>query len=71
MDALLNHGRYENSQEECARFQEDLPSVLPLVITLGQLLINPRISGKIASKAIRNYAITSEAAEKIRNMKFE
>ena len=52
-------------------FREDPLSLLPLLIILGQLLINPRQSGKIASNAIDNYAITSEAAEKIRNMKFE
>ena len=69
--ALFKQGQYEHSHEECAIVREDFFSLLPLVIVLGQLLINPKQGGKIAAKAIRNYAITSEAAEQIRNLQFE
>ena len=69
--ALFGQAQYEHSHEECARVREDLLSLFPLVIVLGQLLINPRQSGKIATKAISNYAITPEAAGQIRNLQFE
>jgi hypothetical protein len=64
--ALARKGRYVRSEEECARWREDVLSIVPLMVVCAQLLIAPRRGRLLATRAIENYALSSQAAHQIR-----
>ena len=65
---LRGKGIYENSREEMTREAEDPLSLLPYLWIAGQLLLSPARAEKIVRATVENYALTAEAAQRIRDM---
>jgi hypothetical protein len=65
---LRGKGIYENSREEMTREAEDPLSLIPYLWIAGQLLLSPARAEKIVRATVENYALTAEAAQRIRDM---
>jgi hypothetical protein len=66
--ALFKLGRYKNSREDFADLAVDFLSLIPVLMVVFQLLLNPKSGQKIAAGAVQNYALTQSAVEQIRAM---
>jgi biotin carboxylase len=65
MSAMRRVGRYADSREEVASIGRDFLSVLPTVFVAIRLLAGPGGAQSIATRAIRNYALSEYAANAI------
>jgi hypothetical protein len=65
---IRGKGIYENSREEMTREAEDPLSLIPYLWIAGQLLFSPAHAEKIVRATVENYALTAEAAQRIRDM---
>lgn len=65
MSAFRRVGHYADSREEVASIGKDFLSVLPTVVVAIRLLASPAVAQSIATRAIRNYALSEYAANAI------
>ena len=65
--ATFKRGCYQNSMEVLTNPKYDWLSVIPILITGLQLLLNPNAANQISSKAIHNYSLSHEAVTAIQN----
>jgi hypothetical protein len=65
---LRGTGLYENSLEEMTRPAADWLSVIPYAWIAGQLLVSPARAAKLVRGTVENYALTAEAAQRIRDI---
>jgi hypothetical protein len=63
-------GLYENSHEEMTRPKQDWLSTIPYAWIAGQLLASPKRAAKLVRGTVDNYALTAEAAQRIREIPF-
>jgi predicted ATP-grasp superfamily ATP-dependent carboligase len=61
-------GLYKDSFEEMTRPKQDVLSLLPYAWVAGQLLASPARAAAIVRNTVDNYALTAEAAQRIREM---
>jgi hypothetical protein len=66
--ALFKSGRYKGSQEDFSNLTQDFPSLVPVLIVLLRLLVDPGNCQKNASEAVKNYALTPQAVQEIRGI---
>lgn len=64
-ESLQGRGTFANSQEDLTPVQLDPPSLIPLTVVAGQLLLHPRRAHRIATSAINAYSLTAAAVEAI------
>jgi hypothetical protein len=61
-------GIYEDSLDELTRPAEDWLSVVPFQWIGGRLLLNPGAAQRVVRSTVANYALNTEAAQRIRDM---
>jgi predicted ATP-grasp superfamily ATP-dependent carboligase len=66
--AILGGGVYKGSREGLTPVWHDPLSAVPVAVTLALLLVNPGNSAKLSDEAVRRYAITPEAVNRIAMM---
>lgn len=64
-------GIYENSREEMSRLGDDWLSTLPYVWVAGRLLVRPSSAANIVRNTVENYALSEDAARRIRDLPLE
>jgi hypothetical protein len=64
-------GIYDGSEEELTRIREDRWSAIPYGWVAARLLARPAAAQKMVSKTVSNYALTAEAADRIRSISTE
>ncbi len=65
---LSGTGIYKNSEEELTRIHEDRWSAFPYAWVALRLLTRPAAARAIVGSTVANYALTAEAAERIRRL---
>ena len=65
VQAVQGRGIFAESREDLTPIRMDPPSLLPLGVVSGQLLLNPRASRRISTSTIDAYSITAAAVETI------
>jgi len=60
---LLGHGIFAKSREDLTPVHLDPPSLIPLTVVTGQLLLHPRRAHRIATSAVTSYSLTVAAVE--------
>jgi predicted ATP-grasp superfamily ATP-dependent carboligase len=65
---LRGSGLYEHSHEEMTRPKQDWLSTIPYAWIAGQLLASPKRAAKLVRGTVDNYALTAEAAQRIREI---
>jgi predicted RNase H-like nuclease len=65
---VLRSGIYEHSEEELTRIHEDRWSAIPYAWVAIRLLARPAVARAIVGNTVANYALTAEAAERIRSI---
>jgi hypothetical protein len=64
-------GIYEESEEELTRFSDDRLSAVPYLWVAAQLLARPAAAQTMVRRTVSNYALTAEAADRIRQIPIE
>lgn len=63
---IRGHGIFAGSREDLTPVRTDPPSLLPLAVVTGQLLLRPRAAHHIATGAVSAYSLTAATVETIR-----
>lgn len=61
-------GLYGHSHDELTRPRDDWMSVLPYAWVAGRLLARPAAAHAIVGRTVKNYALTNDAAKRIRDL---
>lgn len=67
LKALFKKGIYSKSKEELTDIRTDPLSLIPFSVVFIQLLINPGFASRISAKSIKNYSLTGESINRIKN----
>jgi hypothetical protein len=62
---IQGHGIFANSREDLTPVHLDPPSLIPLTLVTGQLLLRPHMAHRIATGAITSYSLTAASVETI------
>jgi hypothetical protein len=65
---MAGSGLYENSHEELTRIRDDWLSAVPYLWVAARLCARPAAAQKIVGNTVANYALSAEAAERIRSI---
>jgi hypothetical protein len=61
-------GFYDESQDELTRPRDDWMSLVPYLWVAGRLLARPASAHSMVHSTVKNYALTAEAAGRIREI---
>jgi biotin carboxylase len=67
-DARAGRGIYKDSADDVTRPRDDPPSVIPVVVTLAQLLRDPHKADRIVRRAVNDYGLTEATVRAIEQM---
>jgi len=62
---MQGRGIFAQSREDLTPIRLDPPSLLPLGVVTGQLLLNPRTAHRISTGTVNTYSLTAAAVESI------
>ncbi|GHP00402.1 phosphoribosylglycinamide formyltransferase 2 [Reticulibacter mediterranei] len=65
---LQGRGIFAQSREDLTPVRMDPPSLIPLGMVTGQLLLNPRTAHHISTGAVNSYSLTAAAVETITSL---
>jgi hypothetical protein len=65
VESIRGRGNFARSKEDLTPVRIDIPSLIPLGVVSGQLLLNPHASHHIATGAINAYSLTATTVETI------
>ncbi len=68
VESIRGRGTFARSTEDLTPVRIDLPSLIPLGVVSGQLLLNPHASNHIATGAINAYSLTATTVETIMSL---
>jgi hypothetical protein len=68
---ILRRGLYKNSRDELTRPKDDLLSAVAFSWIAARLLIRPSSVRSMVRRTVANYALTAEAAQRIRELPLE
>jgi hypothetical protein len=64
-------GVYQGSEDELTRPHDDWLSVIPYAWVTGRILARPAVANQFVRQTVRRYALSQEAAERIRRIPLE
>jgi len=65
LQAMRDRGIFSRSKEDLTPIRVDPPSLIPLGVVSGQLLLRPRAAHKIATGAVNAYSLSTDTVETI------
>jgi len=65
LEGLRGRGEFAGSREDLTPLRLDPPSLIPLGVVSGQLLLSPRAAHRIATGAVNTYSLTAATIEMI------
>jgi hypothetical protein len=68
VEDLRGRGTFAGSKEDLTPVRRDPPSLIPLCVVSGQLLLNPHAAHHIATGAINAYSLTDKTVETIMSL---
>ena len=70
-NAILQRNVYAGSFEDLTNIKEDFLSIIPLLIIIVRLLIEPKSASNLSQKAILNYSLTADTVKIIERLVIE
>lgn len=66
--AIFKSDNYRNSYEDLTNIKDDFLSIIPLVVIILKLLVNPYSAKQVSRNTINNYSISESTVKKIKGM---
>ncbi|MDZ4848798.1 MAG: hypothetical protein SGI77_05860 [Pirellulaceae bacterium] len=69
--AMRSQGEYRDSSDEITRWSEDWLSIVPYFGVTALLLLDPHAASWLVRKTVENYSLSSDGAQRIRNLRIQ